>query len=177
MIQNWYSSIYRAFLIGSAILFIIYMVTTGSLSLGAMITGYSVLLFSIMMILYIIVYNVLQTTQKQSFFQSLLSMLFICGPFLLTLFIIGFVLYLVLKFKNKILLGRVSSGYNTFSNIIIILLLLQIYIVYNGINTDKFQTTKSLSKITNSILYLYGVITAICSITLFTILNNFSADG
>jgi hypothetical protein len=139
MIQNWYSSIYRAFLIGSAILFIIYMVTKGSLSLGAMITGYSVLLFSIIMILYIIVYNVLQTTQKQSFFKSLLSMLFICGPFLLTFFIIGFVLYLVIKFKNKILLGRVSSGYNTFSNIIIILLLLQIYIVYNGINTDKFQ--------------------------------------
>jgi hypothetical protein len=104
-------------------------------------------------------------------------MLLICGPFLLTFFIIGFVLYLVIKFKNKILLGHVSSGYNTFSNIIIILLLLQIYIVYNGINSDKFQTTKSLSKITNSILYLYGVITAICSITLFTILNNFSADG
>jgi hypothetical protein len=175
--KNWYSSIYKAFLIGSTILFIIYMVTTGSLSLGAMITGYSVLLFSIIMLLYLIVYNVLQTTQKQSFFQSLLSMLFTCGPFLLIFFIIGFILYLVIKFKNKILLGHVSSGYNTFSNIIIILLLLQIYIIYNGINSDKFQTTKSLSKITNSILYLYGVITAICSITLFTILNNFSADG
>jgi hypothetical protein len=47
----------------------------------------------------------------------------------------------------------------------------------NNINTDKFETTKKLSKITTSILYLYGVITAISSITLFTILNNFSADG
>ena len=57
------------------------------------------------------------------------------------------------------------------------MILLQVYLVYNNINTDKFETTKKLSKITTSILYLYGVITAITSITLFTILNNFSADG
>ena len=175
--KNWYSGIYKAFLIGSVISFIIYMVTTGNMSLGAMISGYSILILSIMMILYVLLYNVLQTTQNASFFQSLLSMMSTCGPFLLMLLIIGFVLYLVIKFKDKILLGHVSNGYSTFSNIIIILLLLQIYIVYNNISTEKFQTSKMLSKVTNSILYLYGVITAICSITLFTILNNFSADG
>jgi hypothetical protein len=175
--KNWYSSIYKAFLIGSVISFIIYMVTTGAMSLGAMISGYSILILSIMMILYVLLYNVLQTTQNASFFQSLLSMMITCGPFLLMLFIIGFVLYLVIKFKDKILLGHVSNGYSTFSNIIIVLLLLQIYLVYNNINTEKFETSKMLSKVTNSILYLYGVITAICSITLFTILKNFSADG
>lgn len=175
--RNWYSSIYKAFLIGSIISFIIYFVSSGNTSLGALISGYSILILTIIMILYIILYNVLQTTQNASFFQSLFSMISTCGPFLLILFVIGFVLYLVIKFKNKILVGHVSSGYNTFSNIIILLLLLQIYLIYNNINTDKFQTTKSLSKITNSILYLYGVITAICSITLYIILNNFSADG
>lgn len=175
--KNWYSSVYKAFLIGSVISFIIYMVTTGAMSLGAMISGYSILILSIMMILYVLLYNVLQKTQNASFFQSLLSMMIICGPFLLMLFIIGFVLYLVIKFKDKILLGHVSNGYTTFSNIIILLLLLQIYLVYNNINTDKFESTKTLSKVTNSILYLYGVIAGICSITLFTILNNFSADG
>lgn len=175
--KNWYSSIYKAFLIGSIISFVIYFVTSGNTSLGAMISGYSILTLTIFMILYLILYNVLQTTQNSSFFQSLFSMIFACGPFLLILFVIGFVLYLIIKFKNKILAGHVSSGYNTFSNIIIVLLLLQIYLIYNGINTDKFETTKMLSKITNSILYLYGVITAICSITLFIILNNFSADG
>jgi hypothetical protein len=175
--KNWYSSIYKAFLIGSVISFIIYFMTSGNTSLGAMISGYSILILTTMMILYIILYDVLQLTQNASFFQSLLSMIFACGPFLLTLFVIGFVLYLIIKFKNKILSGHVSSGYTTFSNIIIILLLLQVYLIYNGINSDKFETTKRLSKVTNSILYLYGVIAAICSITLFTILNNFSADG
>ena len=175
--KNWYSSVYKAFLIGSVISFIIYFVTSGNTSLGAMISGYSILILTTMMILYIILYDVLQLTQNASFFQSLLSMIFACGPFLLILFVIGFVLYLVIKFKNKILSGHISSGYTTFSNIIIILLLLQVYLIYNGINTEKFETTKRLSKVTNSILYLYGVIAAICSITLFTILNNFSADG
>jgi hypothetical protein len=175
--KNWYSSIYKAFLIGSVISFIIYFVTSGNTSLGAMISGYSILILTTMMILYIILYDVLQLTQNASFFQSLLSMIFACGPFLLILFVIGFVLYLIIKFKNKILSGHVSSGYTTFSNIIIVLLLLQVYLIYNGINSEKFETTKRLSKVTNSILYLYGVIAAICSITLFTILNNFSADG
>jgi len=175
--KNWYSSVYKAFLIGSIISFIIYFMTSGNTSLGAMISGYSILILTIMMILYIILYNVLQSTQNSSFFQSLTTMIFACGPFLLTLFVIGFVLYLVIKFKNKILSGHLSSGYTTFSNIIIVLLLLQIYLIYNGINTEKFETTKRLSKVTNSILYLYGVIAAISSITLFTILNDFSADG
>jgi hypothetical protein len=177
MMKNWYSSVYKAFLLGSIVSFIIYFITSGNTSLGAMISGFSILILTIMLILYIILYNVLQATQNASFFQSLLAMIFACGPFLLMMFVIGFVLYLVIKFKSKILSGHVSSGYATFSNIIIVLLLLQIYLVYNGINTEKFETTKRLSKVTNSILYLYGVITAISSITLFTILNNFSADG
>jgi len=177
IMKNWYSSIYKAFLIGSIISFVIYFITSGNTSLGAMISGYSILILTILMILYLILYNVLQINQNSSFFQSLFSMIFACGPFLLILIIIGFVLYLVIKFKNKILSGHISSGYTTFVNIIIILLLLQTFLIYNGINTDKFETTKTLSKITNSILYLYGVITAICSINLFIILNNFSADG
>ena len=74
--KNWYSSVYKAFLIGSVISFIIYMVTTGAMSLGAMISGYSILILSIMMILYVLLYNVLQKTQNASFFQSLLSMIF-----------------------------------------------------------------------------------------------------
>ena len=129
------------------------------------------------MILYIVLFNLLQVNQNQGFFQTMLTMITTCGPFLLMLFIIGFTLYSIIKYKNRILLGHVSNGYTIFSNITVLMILLQVYLVYNNINTDKFETTKKLSKITTSILYLYGVITAISSITLFTILNNFSADG
>jgi hypothetical protein len=174
---NWYSGIYKSLIIASVISFIIYYFSSGNVSLGALISGYSVLTLSILMILYIILFNLLQATQNQGFFQSILTMITACGPFLLMLFVIGFTLYSIIKYKNRILLGRVSNGYATFSNITILMTLLQVYLVYTNINTDKFETTKKLSKITTSILYLYGVITAISSITLFTILNNFSADG
>jgi hypothetical protein len=175
--KNWYSSIYKSLLIATVIMFIIYNFSSGNVSLGAMISGYSILTFAIMMILYIVLYNVLQTTQNSGFFQTLLTMLSTCGPFLLMLFIIGFILYLVIIYKNRILLGHVSSGFTTFSNIAIILILLQVYLVYNNISSDKFEMSKKLSKVTTSILYLYGVITAICSVTIFTILTKFSADG
>ena len=174
---NWYSGIYKSLIIASVISFIIYYFSSGNVSLGALISGYSVLTMSVLMILYIILFNLLQGTQNQGFFQSILTMITVCGPFLLMLFVIGFTLYSIIKYKNRILLGRVSNGYATFSNITILMTLLQVYLVYTNINTDKFETTKKLSKITTSILYLYGVITAISSITLFTILNNFSADG
>jgi hypothetical protein len=174
---NWYSGIYKSLIIASVISFIIYYFSSGNVSLGALISGYSVLTLSIMMILYIVLFNLLQVNQNQGFFQTMLTMITTCGPFLLMLFIIGFTLYSIIKYKNRILLGHVSNGYTIFSNITVLMILLQVYLVYNNINTDKFETTKKLSKITTSILYLYGVITAISSITLFTILNNFSADG
>jgi len=174
---NWYSGIYKSLIIASVISFIIYYFSSGDVSLGALISGYSVLTMSILMILYIILFNLLQVTQNKGFFQSLLTMITACGPFLLMLFVIGFVLYLVIKYKNRILSGHVYTGYNTFTNITILMILLQVYLVYNNINSDKFESTYRLSKITTSLLYLYGVISVISSITLFTILNNFSADG
>lgn len=175
--KNWYSGIYKSLIIASVVSFIIYYFSSGNTSLGALISGYSILTLAIFMILYIILYNLLQVNQNAGFFQTLFSIITTSGPFLLMLGVIGFILYLVIYYKNRILLGHVSSGYTNFSNIAIMMVLLQVYVVYNSINTDKFETTKRLSKITTSILYLYGVITAICSITLFTILSKFSADG
>ena len=175
--RNWYSAIYKSLIIASVLSFIIYFFSSGNVSLGALISGYSVLTLSIMMILYIILYNLLQSNQTGSSFQLLLSMITTTGPFLLMLGVIGLVLYLIISYKDRILLGHVSNGYTTFNNITITMILLQLYLVYTNINTEKFETTQKLSKITTSILYLYGVITAISSITLFNILTNFSADG
>jgi hypothetical protein len=175
--KNWYSGIYKSLIIASVISFIIYFFSSGSISLGALISGYSVLILSVVMILYIILFNMMQVNQNNNFFKTFISMIIACGPFFLLLGVIGFVLFLVISYKNRILLGHVSNGYTTFTNITIIMVLLQVYLVYNGINTEKFETTRTLSKMTTSVLYLYGVITAICSITLFTILSKFSADG
>jgi hypothetical protein len=174
---NWYSGIYKSLLIASVISFIIYFFSSGTVSLGAIISGYCMIILSIMMILYIILFNLLQTTQNVGLGQMFLSIILNCGPFLLMLGIIGLVLFLVITYKDKILVDHVPDSYKVFNNITIIMILLQVYLLYNNINNGKFETTQKLSKVTISLLYLYGVISAISSITLFTILKSFSADG
>ena len=57
------------------------------------------------------------------------------------------------------------------------LLLLQVYLVYTNINTDTFESSGKIPKVTSSLVYLLGVLTGICSIILSTILKYYSTDG
>jgi len=91
--------------------------------------------------------------------------------------VIGFILYLLITYKNIIINSQVSPGYYSFSNITAILLLIQLYMVYTNISTPKFEETGKMSKVTSSIVLLIGVLTAISSIIMFTILKYFTTDG
>jgi len=79
--------------------------------------------------------------------------------------------------KDRIIDKHISSNYYSFSNIFIILLLIQLYIVYNNISNEKFASTGKMSKVTTCIIYLLGVLDAICSIIIYTILTYFKTDG
>jgi|694.fasta_scaffold08930_13 hypothetical protein len=175
--NNFYSSIYKAFIYAGMIAFIIGFFTDNKTSLGAYIAGYSVFILAIMMILIILFSNILKTDTNALSYSVLSSILMTSGPFLLILGIITFVLYLLIKYKDNITDGKVAPGYSSFSNIIVILLFLQFYLVYTNINTEKFEATGRISKVMSSIIYLIGVITAICSIILYTILKYYSTDG
>jgi uncharacterized membrane protein len=72
---------------------------------------------------------------------------------------------------------HVSKSYYTFSNIAIVLLLLQLYIVYTNISTERFESTGKISKLTSSLVYLLGVLTSMCSLILYTILKYYTTDG
>ena len=175
--NNWYSTIYKACIITAVIAFIIGIFTQSQTSLGAYISGYSVLIFGIMMILVILIYNVLSGNQGASSLQTLYSIMLTAGPFILILAIIGFVLYLLINYRNLIISGNIAPGYNSFNTIITMLIFIQLYLVYNNISSDRFQTTGKISRVTSSFIYLLGVITAICSIILYTILKYFTTDG
>ena len=175
--KDWYTSIYKALILASVISFLISFFSTGETSLGASLAGYSVLILGIMMILLILFQNILKITQSQSTFQILYSIFINTGPFLLILGVIAFILYLIIFYKDIIIANHVSKSYYTFSNIAIILLLLQLYIVYTNISSDKFETTGKLSKVTSSLIYLLGVLTSMCSLILFTILKYYTTDG
>jgi hypothetical protein len=175
--SRWYSGIYKACILGSLVAFIIGFFSESKTSLGAYISGYSVLTLGIMMLLIILFKNVLRISSNGSTLEILYSILMTSGPFLLMLSVIGFVLYLLINYKNKIIEGHIAPSYNSFSNIIVMLLLVQVYLVYTNISTDNFETTGKLSKIISSLIYLLGVLTAICSIILSTILKYYSTDG
>lgn len=175
--KDWYSSIYKACIFASLVSFIIGFFTESKASLGAYIAGYSVLTLGIMMILIILFNNVLRVTSNGSTFQILSAILMTSGPFLLIFAIISFILYLLINYRDKIIDGHVTPSYNSFSNIIVLLLLLQVYLVYTNISTDNFESSGKISKVTSSFIYLLGVLTAICSIILSTILKYYSTDG
>ena len=149
----------------------------GNVSLGSYITGYSVLILGIMMILLILFNSIMKITEGQSVLQILYTILLTAGPFLLMLGVIGFILYLMITYKTIILDNHISSSYNSFSNINVILILIQLYIVYTNISSDSFEKTGKISKVTSSMVYLLGVLSAISSIIIYTILKYFTTDG
>ena len=175
--NNWYSTIYKACIIASVISFIIGFFTSTKVALGAYIAGYSVLTLGVLLILILLFNNILRISSNGSNFQTLLSIIIASGPFLIILAVISFVLYLLINYKKNITSGQVSPSYNSFSNIIVLLLLLQNYLVYNNIDTTSFESSGKLSKVTTSLLYLIGILTAICSIILYTVLKYYSTDG
>ena len=174
---SWYSSIYKACIFASIFSFIIGFFAQSQISLGAYLAGYSVLILAIIMILIILFNSVLKTTGNSSVTQMLYSIFMTAGPFILIFGVIGFVLYLLITYYNRISTGQVSSSYNSFSNIIVMLLLLQVYLVYQNIDTANFESSGKISKVTSSILYLLGVLTSICSINLYIILKYYTTDG
>jgi len=175
--KYWYSTIYKAFIFASLISFIVGFFTNSSTSLGSYIAGYSVLILAILMILIIMFSQILKVNQTSSMFKIISQIMMTTGPFILILGIISFVLYLLINYKTKIIAGQVAPGYSSFSNIIIMLLLVQMYLIYNNVNTDKFEITGKVSQVTSSIVYLLGTVTAISSVVLYTILKYYSTDG
>jgi hypothetical protein len=175
--KDWYSSIYKGLIISSVIAFLVAFFSTGSISIDAYITGYAVLILGIMMILMILFNGILKVNQGQSTFQLIYTILMATGPFLLMLGVIAFILYLIISYKGDIVDNHVSQSYYSFSNITVLLLLIQLYFVYTNISSPKFEETGKISKITSSIIYLLGVLSAISSIVIFTILKYFTTDG
>jgi hypothetical protein len=173
----WYESIYKALIFGSALTFIISNLTSGANSYNSLITGYAILILGILMILTIMITKILDVEKSSSIMQILLSIIMTLGPFLLMLAIIGFMLFLIIFYKTPILENQVSQSYDTFSNITLVLLLIQVYVVYTNIDKDEFKINGKISLLTSDILYLLGVLSLLSSCTIYIILKYYRADG
>ena len=175
--KDWYSGIYKSFIMASIIAFIISMLSTGKVSYNSELTGYSALIFGVMMILIILFKGIYHENENAGGFQLLTTILMNTGPFILKFGIVCFILYLLIVYKDAIIDEQVSPSYHTFSNITIILFLIQVYILYTNVNSDKFASTGKISKVSSSIMYLFGILSFMTSIILYIILKYFRTDG
>ena len=174
----WYSGIYKALIISSIITFLISIFSQGKTSYYSLVSGYSSLTLGLMMILTIIITKIMELNSGFTTKQLLMTILMSLGPFLLMMSIIGFILYLIIVYKDPILKNHVSNNYHTFSNITIVLLLIQIFIVYSKIlDTKEFEESGKISKILLSLLYLLGVLSLYSTMIIYIILKYFRTDG
>jgi len=173
----WVLPIYKAFIVATVIAFIISLATTGNVSFGATLSGYCLLILFICFILVTLFKSISKTYVNSGFLSVILSGLMLLGPFVLLLGVIGFLMYLNIFYMTPIINNQVSQGYYTFNNMAIVIILLQIYIVYQNISSEQFERTNKMSKVTSSLLYLFGTLTLIFSLILYTILKYFRTDG
>lgn len=175
--NDWYQSMYKGFIFASIIAFIIGFFSSGAVSLDSYIAGCVALILGIMLVMIILIMKTLTTSQNSGILESIYLTYSPLGPFFLMLGVVAFILSLMIIYKTPIIEQKVSHSYYTFSNISIIILLFQIYIVYTNINTTNFEKTGKMSKVTSSIIYLLGILGMICSVILFNILKYFTTDG
>lgn len=176
MEDQFYANIFKAFLLVAVILFITSYATSGASRFNANIVAYFILTISFLM-MSIMVMNIFfkyHVLNNLSAFLQLFSML---APIILLVFSVGYMLYLMINNKNKILRNRVSSSYYTFSNIGLILLGLQTYILYQNTDTSAFKISGKIPGVALGFIYLLAVFSIVCIINMHIILKYFTTDG
>ena len=176
---SWYTMIYSSFLFVTIILFIISFFISGTPKIACTIAGYSCISVAVLMILGFSMYFLTNFSNENHYsnFNYFKHLITVSGPFIVLLGIIGYSLYLLIVYQDRISNGHVTTEYNTFSSISIALMLIEIYIFYDALNSKLFNTTGHMSKISFSFMYLIGVINISCVLIMGTILKYFITDG
>jgi hypothetical protein len=160
--NEWYSSVFKGCMISSIVAFIISLFTSGKTSYGAELSGYSMNILAILLILLILF-------QKKAITASM------C--FVLLLAIIGFIMYSIIIYKDNIINDRVPSYLKTYTSVSVMLIMLQTYLIYASIFNSTFEKTNTIPPINMALLGLLGVFTFACSLIIFVILKYFTTDG
>jgi len=145
------------------------MGSSSASSLTGTITGYSFIVTGSLLLM-----GYLMNNMKG---LSIISQLITVGPFVVLIGILVYMIYLLSFYFNQITNGNVSNGYYSFMNIFVVLLMVQMFIFYNGTRDKSFIETGAIGKVTGLVLYFLEIINIIVVITLGIILKYFSTDG
>ena len=174
MENKWYTIIYNSLLVVGVIIIFCTMGSNSASNLTGTIIGYSFIVTGTLLLIGYLLNNI-NVISGSNF--SLISSLITVGPFVLLIGILIYMIYLLSYYFSQITAGHISSGYYTFMNIFIILLIVEFYVFYNGIQDKAFKTTGTIGKITGMILYLLELVSIVTAITLGIVLKYFSTDG
>ena len=176
--MTWDVYLWKSIIIAAVITFIIYMFTTGVNSLNASIAGYSLLIITILGIMIQLIRKPVTNQEGTSTLKMVMNILTLIGPFFIILAIIGFMLYLLISYKNPIINNQVSQSFKSFSNLTVFLIIITIYFIYNNIMCDGPQCGDSKSgNLNNCIMYLLSIITIASTGIVYTILTFYRTDG
>jgi hypothetical protein len=175
--RDWFSKVYEAFIVSSIVAFIIAFFTEGRSALGAYISGYSILILALMMILLVLFNRILGSPSSDTSFQIFIRLIMSSSPFLIMFGIVIFLFYLLITYQKRIVEKTVSPSYFSFNNIALMLLFIQLYTVYKILLDPQFQTTGKMSRLNSSLLLLFSTIIFICSTIIYIILRYYTTDG
>jgi hypothetical protein len=175
------------FFLASIFVLILVFFYSGEVYFNLLVAGLSLLFGSLLLTSTQILSN-----NNDNSFQNTIKSIF---PILLTLSSAAIFMYLLVKYKNIIIgICNISNSTNTlnasntvnecispeyqkFSNITILLLIIQMIIVYNSTSSPEFFYNGKLDNKMYSILFLIGLINLLVMIPLHTIVTYFTADG
>uniref|UniRef100_A0A6C0KTL9 Uncharacterized protein n=1 Tax=viral metagenome TaxID=1070528 RepID=A0A6C0KTL9_9ZZZZ len=109
--------------------------------------------------------------------QALMFFLMSVCPFIIIVFLILAILYILNSYFNRIVGGKVSKGYKTFSRMFIVILIAQLGLFYNATQEEKYKTENVISPIYGMLIYLLSVINILVLITIYVVLAFYSTDG
>ena len=176
------STLYLSLIAVGIVLLFATIGSSGSDSINGTIAGYSLTGVGILLMVSYLCYNLYNNRKEQNILaksnrQLFMSFIYTCGPFLLILGVIGYALYLLTTFKYRISDGNVAPSYTTFTNISVILILIQLAIFFMGSKKENFKNTGRLDRVYSMLIYMVGIIYIAAVITIGVILTYFTTDG
>jgi len=170
---NWYSNIYNSLIVVGIIIIICTIGSSSASSLTGTITGYAFIITGTLLLMGYLM-NSMNSSQNGSY---IISQLITVGPFVVLIGILVYMVYLLSYYFNQITNGNVANSYFNFMNIFVVLLIVQMFIFYNGTRDKRFIETGAIGKVTGLVLYFLEIINIVVVITLGIILKYFSTDG
>lgn len=160
--MDWLPKLSKSVLYAGTIILILSILASGQMAAGASIAGYSCVGLALLLFLV--------HTQENG--VDINKLLLIYSPLWAMVFIISFVLFLTIRYYNIIREERVSNSYYTFSNLVIILFLAQLFILKKQ---DYVIPDFNLSAL--GVLFIALLQLIICLLILYVILAYYTTDG